>query len=126
MGPSLMLLDSVIVIDHLNGVRAASDFIADNESDIRLSVITRAEVLAGVDEHGLVPITRLLRHFPTLPLAAEDADAAAELHRKYRWKLPDAFQAALAINHSLMLVTRNTKDFPPDVHAFVSVPYELA
>lgn len=89
-------------------------------------MITRAEVLTGVDEHGLVPVTRLLRHFPTLPLAAEDADAAAELRRKYRWKLPDAYQAALAMNHSLTLVTRNTTYFPPDVHAFVSVPYELA
>jgi hypothetical protein len=121
-----MLLDSVIVIDHLNGIRAATEFIADNEREIRLSVITRAEVLAGVDEHGLVPVTKLLRHFPNLPLAAEDADIAAALRRKYGWKLPNAFQAALAINHGLTLVTRNTKDFSPDVHAFVSVPYELA
>jgi predicted nucleic acid-binding protein len=49
-----MLLDSVIVIDHLNGIRAATEFIAHNEREIRLSVITRAEVLAGVDEHGCV------------------------------------------------------------------------
>lgn len=120
-----MLLDSVIVIDHLNSIQAATDFIAAHERDIHLSVITRAEVLAGVDERGLVPVRRLLQHFPTLAVTSEDADAAAGLRRKHGWKLPDAFQATLATNHRLSLVTRNTKDFPPDVHAFVAVPYQL-
>ena len=120
-----MMLDSVILIDHLNGFGAASEFVAEHDADIRLSVITRAELLAGIDEAGVVPVKRLLRHFPNLPLTPDDADAAAELRRMYRWKLPDAFQAAVAINHGLKLVTRNTKDFPPDVHAFVLVPYQI-
>lgn len=120
-----MMLDSVILIDHLNGITAASDFIAAHEADIHLSVITRAEVLAGVDETSIAPVKRLLRHFPNLPLTADDADTAAELRRRHHWKLPDAFQAAIAINHHLRLVTRNTKDFPPRIHSFVLVPYKL-
>jgi predicted nucleic acid-binding protein len=53
------------------------------------------------------------------------ADLAASLRREYRWKLPDAFQAALAKHHELRLATRNTEDFPPEAHEFVSVPYAL-
>ncbi len=88
-------------------------------------MITRAEVLAGVEETATAMVKRLLGYFPTLSLTAEDADMAAELRRKHRWKLPDALQAAAAINHGLKLVTRNTKDFPPQVHAFVLLPYTL-
>jgi predicted nucleic acid-binding protein len=43
----------------------------------------------------------------------------------YGWKLPDAFQAALALHHHLKLCTRNTKDFDPKKHSFVEVPYRL-
>ena len=36
-----------------------------------------------------------------------------------------AFQAALAQHHSLKLVTRNEKDFPPRRFPFVLIPYRL-
>lgn len=39
--------------------------------------------------------------------------------------MPDALQAALASYHSLELVTRDTRDFPPDRHPFVFLPYVL-
>jgi len=42
-----MLLDSVIVIDHLNNVEKATVFIEKELKNLCLSVITRAEVLAG-------------------------------------------------------------------------------
>jgi predicted nucleic acid-binding protein len=51
------------------------------------------------------------------------ADLAARLRREHRWKMPDALQASLAHYHGLSLVTRNTRDFPPDRHPFVVVPY---
>ena len=40
-------------------------------------------------------------------------------------KLPDAFQAALALHHKIQLTTRNTKDFDRRKHKFVEVPYTL-
>jgi hypothetical protein len=43
------LLDSVIVIDHLNGISAATAFLREQFSVCAISVITRAEVLAGFD-----------------------------------------------------------------------------
>ncbi|GIX27647.1 MAG: hypothetical protein KatS3mg123_1528 [Burkholderiales bacterium] len=53
------------------------------------------------------------------------ADRAAELRRRHRWKLPDAFQVAIAQHHGLRLATRNVKDFPPGRWDFVLVPYTL-
>jgi predicted nucleic acid-binding protein len=51
---------------------------------------------------------------------------AARLRREHRWKMPDALQAAVARHHGLDLVTRNTRDFPPEAHSFVVVPYALS
>ena len=119
-----ILLDSVILIDHLNGRTAASGFLRKVE-DASISVITRAEVLSGVDSGSANAVRRLLDHYPTLPIGIEIADLAAELRRSHGWKLPDAFQAAFAKHHKLKLATRNTRDFPPGKYSFVMVPYRL-
>lgn len=120
-----LLLDSVILIDHFRGVAAASAYLGRVQRNAMLSVITRAEVLAGFGEEGLPVATALLDRFPTLPIDIPVADLAAKLRREHRWKMPDALQAAMARYHSLSLVTRNTKDFPPARFAWVSVPYSL-
>jgi predicted nucleic acid-binding protein len=41
------------------------------------------------------------------------------------WKLADSLQAALALSHGLLLVTRNHRHFKPGKHAFVTIPYRL-
>ena len=122
------LVDSVILIDHFNGVGPATEFLLAHHQAAALSVITRAEVLAGFDlddpaEHA--PARALLDRFPTLPIDREIADGAAHLRRRHRWKLPDALQAAIAHRHGLRLVTRDAGDFPPEHHPFVLVPYTL-
>lgn len=48
------LLDSVIVIDHLSGDCKATDFMASHGQASAISVITRAEVLAGTGADGEV------------------------------------------------------------------------
>ncbi len=119
------LADSVILIDHFNGIDEATSWIADRYSELAVSVITRAELLTGFDEGTDAMIASLLDRFPSLPIDLAIADLAARLRRRFRWKLPDAFQAALARYHGLTLVTRNTRDFPPDRFDFVEVPYRL-
>lgn len=119
-----VLLDSVILIDHLNGIPAATAYLASIQ-DASISVITRAEVLAGVASKDVAMVVRLLDRFPTHPIERDTADLAAELRRKHRWRLPDAFQAALSQIHGLQLATRNTRDFQPRSHPFVVVPYSL-
>ncbi|HKI06396.1 MAG TPA: PIN domain-containing protein [Thermoanaerobaculia bacterium] len=124
-GSLRLLLDSVILIDHFNGCAEATRYLARFGPEAALSVITRAEVLAGFDAGGIAAAAGLLDRFPTLGIDRPVADLAARLRREHRWKMPDALQAALASYHSLRLVTRNTRDFPPERHAFVIVPYVL-
>lgn len=120
-----ILLDSVIVIDHFNGVAAATSYLREVEGDACVSVITRAEVLCGFDELTAEVGLRLLDRFPTLPVDREAADLAARLRRKNHWRLPDAFQAALTELHGLKLATRNERDFPSNRFGFVIVPYRF-
>ncbi len=124
-GPLKLLLDSVILIDHFNGRPEATRYLASVAGEAALSVITRAEVLTGFDPEDAGAAGSLLDRFPTLGIDLPVADLAARLRREQRWKMPDAFQAALAQYHGLTLATRNTRDFPPDRHRFVVVPYAL-
>lgn len=118
------LLDSVIVIDHLNSIAKATEWIAQFHQECCLSPITRAETLTGVHKKDLPNVKLFLNAFTNLAMSVEDADLAAELRQEHSWKLPDAIQAAIAINHGLTLVTRNTKDFTVK-HHFVDIPYKL-
>jgi hypothetical protein len=117
-----VLLDSVILIDHLNGVAAATRYLESLE-EARISVITRAEVLAGLTISAVPAVMQWLDRYPTFAIDRRTADLAAELRRQFKWKLPDAFQAAVAQQQGLKLATRNTKDFSPQKHRFVVVPY---
>jgi predicted nucleic acid-binding protein len=117
-----VLLDSVILIDHLNGISAATEYL-ESLTEASISVIARAEVLAGVPISAMAEVKEWLDRYPTLSIDRQTADLAADLRRKNKWKLPDAFQAAIATQHGLQLATRNTRDFPPQRHPFVVVPY---
>jgi predicted nucleic acid-binding protein len=120
------LIDSVILIDHLNGIGKATRYIRDlNPLQTAISVITRAEILAGLDQDGQLQVIPLLDQYHLRVIDKPVADLAANLRRQYRWKLPDAFQASLAQYHQLKLTTRNTKDFNPQEHGFVEIPYSL-
>ena len=119
-----VLLDSVILIDHFNGRAEATEYLRVERGYASISVITRAEVLAGFDAVAAPRAKALLDLFPVLAITKEVADLAAVLRRQHRWKLPDAFQAALAQIHKLQLATRNTRDFPTEKFGFVMVPYE--
>ncbi len=119
------LLDSVIVIDHFNGVEAATIFLAEHGSVCAVSVITRAEVLTGFDVKTESLARELLDVFTNLPITSDIADLAASLRRSEHWKLPDALQAAVAAQHGLVLVTRNTRDFKVGGKLDVLLPYRL-
>ena len=120
------LLDSVILIDHFNNIAQATEFmLALDPEESAISVISRAEVLVGLDNKAIEKAKSLLDQYTLLVIDKAIADKASELRKRYGWKLPDAFQAALAIHHHIKLSTRNTKDFDPVKHSFVEVPYEL-
>src|SRR5436309_5213789 len=120
-----VLVDSVIMIDHFNGIRTATDYLWEMQGKLAISVITRAEVLTGFESKERQLARRLLDRFPILIIDRPIADLAATLRRQNRWKMPDAMQAALAKHHKLKLATRDTDDFPPRRYRFVTVPYSI-
>ncbi|HEX2164107.1 MAG TPA: PIN domain-containing protein [Thermoanaerobaculia bacterium] len=122
------LLDSALLIDHFNGIEAATRFLEENHAACAISPITRAEVLTGFDlgrPADAAPARTLIDRFPTLLIDGDIADLAALLRHQHRWRLPDAFQAAVALRHDLRLVTRDSDDFPPERHEWVVIPYRV-
>ena len=120
------LVDSVILIDLLNGIHQAQAWLsALKPGEAVLSPITIAEVMTGLSDNDLVAGEELLDLYDVLVVDKKIAVMAARLRAQERWKLPDAFQAALAQANGLKLVTRNSKDFPPSVYSFVLVPYQI-
>ena len=115
------LLDTCILIDHLNGVPEARDEIARHEAPL-ISVVTWMEVMVGARPE-LEPATRaFLAGFAQVPLDRAVAEAAVRLRRDRRIRLPDAIIAASAAVAGAALVTRNTRDFD-ERDAGVRVPY---
>jgi predicted nucleic acid-binding protein len=120
------ILDSVILIDHLNDIPEANRFVLSLDPETTaISVITRAEILVGVEPGNEPLVKALLDQFHLLIIDKSIADLAASLRREGNWKLPDAFQAALCVYHKIKLATRNTKDFDPQKYNFVEIPYEI-
>ena len=91
------LLDSVILIDHLNGIDQATKFILSLDPEkTAISVITRAEILVGIEESDEGLVKAFLDQYRLFGIDKEIADLAATLRRNHSWKLPDAFQAAIS------------------------------
>ncbi|MEO8082183.1 MAG: PIN domain-containing protein [Ardenticatenales bacterium] len=124
-GEQLVLLDSVIIIDHLNDIASATTYLTSVSDRSLLSAITRAEVMTGVARPNFERVRQLLDNFHCIAIDVRIADLAAELRRTWKWRLPDALQAAAAISVGGQLATRNTRDFDPSIHPFVVVPYRL-
>lgn len=119
------LLDANLIIDHMNGVGKAGEFLEAHSTDCAISVVTVTEVLAGSTEDSVQDHELLLSQFRVIGIDLGVAKQAAALRRKFRWKLPDSYQAAMALRHGLALVTRNTKDFDPKKLDFILVPYKI-
>ncbi len=119
------LLDSTVLIDHLNGIPQATEWLAHLKDDEGvISVITRAEVLAKAGDQW-DEVRGFLTEYDCLSLGPDEADIAAGLCNTYKIKLPDAFQAALAQNENLTLVSRDQADFTklPDLN--FKIPYKI-
>lgn len=123
--PAQYLLDSMVLIDHLNGIRPATEWLAGLKPDEAvISVITRAEVLVKAGDKW-EEVTAFLDEFECLPLGPDEADMAAALSNKHHVKLPDAFQALLAKTQELTLITRDSSDFKKIKDLNVKIPYKI-
>lgn len=123
--PAKYLLDSTVIIDHLNGIRQATEWLARlGRGEALISVITRAEVLVKAGEKW-EQVTAFLDEYGCLSISADEADLAAGIRNRYRLKLPDAFQVVFAQNEELALVTRDIGDFQKVDDLEVKMPYRL-
>ncbi|HEY7872826.1 MAG TPA: type II toxin-antitoxin system VapC family toxin [Rudaea sp.] len=105
------LFDTNILIDYLNAVPAAKSEL-DRYRDKAISIVTWMEVMIGATIH-LEDATRgFLAGFTRIELDEAVAARAVQLRKMHKMKLPDAIVWASAQENAMLLVTRNTKDFP--------------
>ena len=117
------LFDTNILIDYLNAIPEARREL-DRYTSRAVSVVTWMEILAGAPPELEAATRAFLDGFEVVDIDRRIADGAVRLRRAHRMELPDAIVWASAQAHGRILVSRNTKDFPPDDPG-VRVPYRL-
>lgn len=117
------LLDTNILIDYLNAIPQARDELRRYDA-ASISIITWIEVLVGAPAHVEQETRAFLAGFRVVPLDDEVAERALAIRQTRGIKLPDAIIWASAEVGSLLLVTRNTKDFGASEPG-IRVPYSL-
>lgn len=100
-----MVIDTNVIIAHLNGQKRFEPFAEDDLKSIRISAITFAEVLTGTPTDEVAAITALLRSLTVVPVDESVAFKAAEIRRKRGCKLPDALILATAKHLRTSLLT---------------------
>ena len=124
MSEPTVLFDTNILIDHLNGVKRATQEIGRSPG-AAISIITWIEVMAGAaDAEDEAQLRVFLARFQTLPVTDAVAGRAAENRRVRRIKLPDVIILATAETANRQLLTRNVRDFPKGMRG-VRVPYQV-
>lgn len=116
--PSLpILLDTDVIIDYLRGRSEAVAYLEALNGPLFLSVITVAELYAGVREgRERVQLDLLVSAFTVIPIDQTIAITGGLYRREYSKShgtgLADALIAATAVTRGLALVTLNKKHFP--------------
>lgn len=103
-----LLVDTDVCIDHLNGETR----LPGRRARLSVSVITRAELLAGArDPQDVALVRRLLASMTERAVDRQIAEEAGRVRAQTAIRLPDALIAATALVHGLTLHTRNVRDF---------------
>ena len=106
------LVDSNIIIYHLNNEMVATKFLIKNYRDIAISQTTYVEVLSfPFTKEQEENVKRLLSKFNILDITLSISNQAVKNRKIKKIKLPDNLIASTAMVNSLILVTRNVKDF---------------
>src|SRR4051794_22095443 len=117
------LFDTNILIDYLNGVDAAAKELR-RYRDKAIRLISWIEVMVGAGDQEAAAIKGFLAQFELLQIGPDTAAAAVRARKAHGFKLPDAIIFASAELSERLLISRNTKDFPPGL-AGIRMPYVL-
>ena len=122
--PVNWLLDSNILIDYLNGVAPAAEVIGKAQAT-SISRVSWIEVLVGAESpEQSAALGAWLARFTIIEIDAVVAECAIEIRQTHRLRLPDLMIWSSAQVHGLILVSRNTRDFPSDEPG-IYVPYRI-
>lgn len=121
-----MLFDTDVLIEYLRGRQRAVDYLEGLTADSCISVVSIAELFAGVRDDGEEEsLTQFLLAFSVLPVTEKVARLGGLYRRNYRQShgtgLADALIAATAEESGATLVTFNQRHFPM---VEIQVPYE--
>ena len=124
----MILWDSDIVIDHLRGASQATwAFEEARASRNYLSVITIAEIEAGIRDHEHSFVQTFFQAFIILPVTQAIALKAGKYKRTFgkshHLLLPDALIAATAFCENISLHTLNLKHYPMQ-DIIIKAPYQ--
>lgn len=122
-----LLIDTDVLIDYLRDRAEAVSYLESLTESLLVSVITVAELYAGVREGAeRMKLDEFIRAFEIVPVDREVAIRGGLYRRDYMKShnvgLADALIAATAESRQAALVTLNSKHFP--MFANVVVPYQ--
>lgn len=108
------MVDSDVVIWFLKGREKEAQLLKNlsKSGDLYCSVVTIAEVRAGLTRQPGKIISQLANIFVPLEINLEIAQTAGAFKQKYKLDIADMFIAATATVQNLNLVTYNKKHFP--------------
>ena len=116
----MKLVDTSVAVDHLRGVTAATDLLAQaigSEEDLAASEVVRFELTAGVRDDEFEALEGFCSALEWVPVDAEISRAAGLLARRYRRThggigAADYLIAATALVLGAELLTTNVRHFP--------------
>ena len=115
------MVDSDVVIWFLKGREKEAQLLKNlsKSGDLYCSVVTIAEVRAGLTKQPEKIISQLANIFVPIEINSEIAQAAGAFKQKYKLDIADMFIAATAVESNLILVSYNKKHFPmPEVKLY--------
>lgn len=115
-----LLLDTSVLIRHLRQRSPVAGFLLrwGQQGSLFISVVTRAEILAGMRPEEEAVTTQLLDALDSLAVTSHIADRAGRVifqlaRQGIQLSFPDALIAATALEHQLSVVTTNVAHFEP-------------
>jgi predicted nucleic acid-binding protein len=106
------LVDSNIIIYHLNGNKIATAFLRENHTVCAISQITYIEVLSfEFTDDQFINVKELLDSFLLIDITKNISMQCIQNRKIKKIKTPDNIISSTAQINDLILVTRNTRDF---------------